>query len=79
MKEYYVKIGKMYIEEIELNDDNISTNFIQKIYLTPEIKKYNYRVCEKDKENLRSILNYIFEFENEFTKIEFKELESESK
>ena len=45
-KRYYIKIGKMYVKEIHINDDSIETDFIDEIVFTDYKEQSYYKVNE---------------------------------
>lgn len=76
MKEYRVKIGNLYIYDIDTNEDFVNTNFIENIELHSEKPEYGYKVSEDKKEKLRRILKDILELPDSYS-ISFEEVESQ--
>lgn len=75
MKQFRVKIGKLYIYDISTSDDYVSANFIDTISLKPYTSDYSFKVNEDEQEHIREILKNVFELENEFAEIQFEEVE----
>ncbi len=75
MKQFRVKIGKLYVFEISTNDDYVNANFINAIDLRPYTTDYSFKVKENEQEQIREILKNVLELENEFSEIQFEEVE----
>ena len=73
MKQFRVKIGKLYIYEVNTSDDYVSANFINTISLRPYVNDYSFKINEN--EQIREILKNVLELENEFAEIQFEEVE----
>ena len=75
VKQFRVKIGKLYIYEVSTSDDYVSANFINTISLRPYVSDYSFKINENEQEQIREILKNVFELENEFAEIQFEEVE----
>lgn len=75
MKQFRVKIGKLYIYEVNTSDDYVSANFINIISLRPYVSDYSFKINENEQEQIREILKNVLELENEFAEIQFEEVE----
>lgn len=75
MKKFRVKIGKLYIYEVNTSDDYVSANFINTISLRPYVSDYSFKINENEQEQIREILKNVLELENEFAEIQFEEVE----
>lgn len=75
MKQFRVKIGKLYIYEVNTSDNYVSANFINTISLRPCVNDYSFKINENEQEQIREILKNVLELENEFAEIQFEEVE----
>lgn len=75
MKEYRVKVGKLYVFEISTSDDYVNANFISSISLRPYWGEYSFKVKENEQDQIRGILKEVLGLENEFAEIEFERVE----
>lgn len=78
MKQFRVKIGKLYIYEVNTSDDYVSANFINTISLRPYVSDYSFKINENEQEQIREILKNVLELENEFAEIQFEEVEEKN-
>lgn len=79
MKKYVIKIGKMYVQEIYIQEDAIDTDFIREIEFTNCKKQAYYKVneCEANIiiDKLERILNIYIEDLFEIEEVEDEERE----
>ena len=73
-KQYYVKIGKLYISQIDTDTTDIKTYFIYNLKLN-SVRDNAYIFEEDEQPKLIKILKDVLELENEYTEITFEEVE----
>lgn len=78
-KLYVIKIGKMYVQDITVDEDNISTEFISEIDFVPDKEEAYYKVNEYEAnviiDKLERLLNIYMEDLFEIEEVEDEERE----
>lgn len=76
MKEYYVKIGNLYVHDIYTSFEELSTYFLKEIELTT-CSESGFRVKEEDQDTFADILEKVFDVSNIYDIISFEEVKEE--
>ena len=76
---YAIKIGNMYITSLDVNENSINNEFVNKITLIYKISKYNEPIFinENEQDSYREKLNKILNLENSNDIINFERIEME--
>lgn len=78
-KLYVIKIGKMYVQELYIQEDAIDTDFITGIDFTVDKSGAYYKLNENDANIIVDKLMKIFKFYNLSDLIEIEEVEDEER
>lgn len=74
---YYIKVGKMYVYDIYLDNDSIKTEFIRRIDFK-NVKDNCMKICEEQKEFYIEKISRILElYDMTNDNIHFEEVEEE--
>lgn len=76
---YYIKVGKMYVYFIHVDDDCVKTEFIRRIEFKNE-KDNCKKICEEEKDYYVEKISNILELvTNQYDIITFEEVEEEER